>query len=265
MISEAGKGMGHFEVELQLKAQKLVSVLNEGQLSDAMEIIQELYEFRHQTFFSEVGHLTRGLHEAIKSFSSELSSGLQVDGESPEDETDASDRLNYVIEMTEKNAHDTMDRVDKALSLVDKLDAQSERFKDLLLLVGQLEKEHASLNGVYDRTCAVKEESEQTIDILRAELTDIVVSQSYQDITGQLIRRVINLVTNVETHLVGLMEMAAQVEKLSGIEVAVASEDDKQTNKKNPIQAEGPQVNKESADVVSNQDEVDDLLSSLGF
>ena len=264
MISGTGKGMGHFEMELQLKAQELVSVLNEGKLSDAMEIIQELHEFRHQTFFSEVGHLTRGLHEAIKSFSSELGSSLQVDDDSSDD-TDAADRLNYVIEMTEKNAHDTMDRVDKALSLVDKLDSQSERFKDLLLLVGQLEKEHDSLNGVYDRTCAVKEESEQTIDVLRAELTDIVVSQSYQDITGQLIRRVINLVTNVETHLVGLMEMASQVEKLSGIEVSVASEDDKQTNKKNPIQAEGPQVNKESADVVSNQDEVDDLLSSLGF
>jgi chemotaxis protein CheZ len=154
--------------------------------------------------------------------------------------------------------------VDKALSLVDKLDSQSERFKDLLSLVGQLEKEHDSLNGVYDRTCAVKEESEQTINTLREELTDIVVSQSYQDITGQLIRRVINLVTNVETHLVGLMEMAAQVERLSGVEILTAP-DDQQTNKKNPIQAEGPQINKESADVVSNQDEVDDLLSSLGF
>lgn len=265
MISGTGKGMGHFEMELQLKAQELVSVLNEGKLSDAMEIIQELHEFRHQTFFSEVGHLTRGLHEAIKSFSTELGSSLEIDDGSPaQEDADAADRLNYVIEMTEKNAHDTMDRVDKALSLVDKLDSQSERFKDLLSLVGQLEKEHDSLNGVYDRTCAVKEESEQTIGILREELTDIVVSQSYQDITGQLIRRVINLVTNVETHLVGLMEMAAQVERLSGVEI-LSDTDDQQTNKKNPIQAEGPQINKESADVVSNQDEVDDLLSSLGF
>lgn len=264
MISGTGKGMGHFEMELQLKAQELVSVLNEGKLSDAMEIIQELHEFRHQTFFSEVGHLTRGLHEAIKSFSTELGSSLEIDDGSSKEDADAADRLNYVIEMTEKNAHDTMDRVDKALSLVDKLDSQSERFKDLLSLVGQLEKEHDSLNGVYDRTCAVKEESEQTINTLREELTDIVVSQSYQDITGQLIRRVINLVTNVETHLVGLMEMAAQVERLSGVEILTAP-DDQQTNKKNPIQAEGPQINKESADVVSNQDEVDDLLSSLGF
>ncbi len=267
MMSGIGQGVGQFEKELQHKAQELVSVLNEGDLSQAMELIQELHEYRHQVFFSEVGHLTRGLHEALKAFSTELGSSLQVDeiDESKSDaDADAADRLNYVIEVTEKNAHETMDRVDNALSLVDKLDSQSERFRDLLLLVGQLEKEHDSLNGVYDRTCAVKEESEKTIQTLRTELTDIVVSQSYQDITGQLIRRVINLVTNVESHLIGLMEMAAKVEKLSGIESAPASSQEKD-NKNSEVQAEGPQVKKNSPDVVSNQDEVDDLLSSLGF
>lgn len=263
-MSGIGQGIGQFESELQHKAQELVSVLNDGDVSHAMEIIQELHDFRHQVFFSEVGHLTRGLHEAIKAFSSELGSSLQVDDEQADKDADAADRLNYVIEVTEKNAHETMDRVDNALSLVDKLDSQSERFKDLLLLVGQLEKEHDSLSGVYDRTCAVKEESEKTINTLRTELTDIVVSQSYQDITGQLIRRVISLVTNVESHLIGLMEMAAKVEKLSGIESAPSSSQEKDHNK-NEVQAEGPQIKKNSPDVVSNQDEVDDLLSSLGF
>ncbi len=263
-MSGIGQGIGQFEIELQNKAQELVSVLSDGNVSHAMEIIQELHDFRHQVFFSEVGHLTRGLHEALKAFSTELGSSLQVDDEEADKDTDAADRLNYVIEVTEKNAHETMDRVDNALSLVDKLDSQSERFKDLLLLVGQLEKEHDSLSGVYDRTCAVKEESEKTINKLRTELTDIVVSQSYQDITGQLIRRVISLVTNVESHLIGLMEMAAKVEKLSGIESAPSSSQEKDNNK-NEVQAEGPQVNKSSPDVVSNQDEVDDLLSSLGF
>lgn len=262
MMSGIGQGIGQFESALQSKAQELVEVLNNGDLSHAMDLIQELHEFRHQAFFTEVGHLTRGLHEALKSFSSELGSSLQVDETSKE--VDAADRLNYVIEVTEQNAHETMDRVDKALVLVDKLDSQSERFKDLLLLVGQLEKEHDSLSGVYDRTCAVKEESEQTIQHLRTELTDIVVSQSYQDITGQLIRRVINLVTNVESHLVGLMEMAAKVEKLSGIHLDESSDQQKNKNT-SQVQAEGPQIKKDSPDVVSNQDEVDDLLSSLGF
>lgn len=264
-MSGIGQGIGQFEADLQSKAQELVTVLNGGDLTHAMDIIQELHEFRHQVFFSEVGHLTRGLHEALKAFSNELGTSLDVGQQEEVDtEADAADRLNYVIEVTEKNAHETMDRVDKALVLVDKLDTQSERFKDLLSLVGQLEKEHDGLNGVYDRTCAVKEESEKTIETLRTELTDIVVSQSYQDITGQLIRRVISLVTNVESHLIGLMEMAAKVEKLSGIDTTVPSSQEK-TKKTDTVQAEGPQVKKDSPDVVSNQDEVDDLLSSLGF
>ena len=264
MMSSTGKGIGQFEVELRIKAEELVSVLQQGDLSSAMEVIQELHNFRHQVFFSEVGHLTRALHEAIKAFSNELGGSLEIDGQE-NNGADATERLNYVIEVTEKNAHETMDRVEKALSLVEKLDSQSERFKDLLLLVGQLEKEHDGLNGVYDRTCAVKEESETTIETLRSELNDIVVSQSYQDITGQLIRKVICLVTNVENHLVGLMEMAAKVEKLSGIHIDTAEVSENSVDKKHPIQAEGPQIKKDSSEVASNQDEVDDLLSSLGF
>ena len=264
MMSSTGKGIGQFEVELRIKAEELVSVLQQGDLSSAMEVIQELHNFRHQVFFSEVGHLTRALHEAIKAFSNELGGSLEIDGQE-NNGADATERLNYVIEVTEKNAHETMDRVEKALSLVEKLDSQSERFKDLLLLVGQLEKEHDGLNGVYDRTCAVKEESEATIGTLRSELNDIVVSQSYQDITGQLIRKVICLVTNVENHLVGLMEMAAKVEKLSGIHIDTAEASENSVDKKHPIQAEGPQIKKDSSEVASNQDEVDDLLSSLGF
>lgn len=269
IITTIGKGPGHFEIELQQKAQELMDVLDKGDLTSAMDVIQELHGLRHQTFFKEVGHLTRGLHEAIKAFSTELGSSLEMDNEDIMHEADAADRLNYVIKITEKNAHETMDRIDKALSFIDGLDNQSAQFSDLLSLVGQLEKEHSSLDGVYERTCTLKSESESTIKSLRTELTDILVSQSYQDITGQLIRRVISLVTNVETHLVGLMEMAAKVEKLSGIGVSELNEtseadaqDDKQNNS---IRAEGPQIQKSRSDVASNQDEVDDLLSSLGF
>jgi chemotaxis protein CheZ len=158
-----------------------------------------------------------------------------------------------------------MDRVDKSLALVDKMDNQSARFKDLLSLVGQLEAEFEGLRGVYDRTCQLKEESEQTVADMRSELTNILVAQSYQDITGQLIRRVITLVTQVESSLVQLMDMAAKVERISGIEIPKDEVKD-QKNKKDPIEAEGPQISgKNNPDVACNQDDVDELLSSLGF
>jgi chemotaxis protein CheZ len=263
------QGLDGFEALLHAKANELVSVLAEGDVSSAMNIVNDLQNAKHLAFYNEVGYLTRGLHEAIKSFSGDVP--FQDVSKSEQDDsiqsmTDASDRLAYVMELTEKTSHETMDRVDKSLALVDKMDDQSRRFADLLSLVGQLESEFEGLRGVYDRTCQLKQESESTVAKLREELTGILVAQSYQDITGQLIRRVITLVTQVEGSLVQLMHMAAKVESISGLNVEGPAENKKQNAKINPIEAEGPQLaGKNNPEVVSNQDDVDDLLSSLGF
>jgi len=264
-------GLDGFEALLQAKAKELVTVLDAGDVSNALHIINDLQQVKHQAFYNEVGYLTRGLHETIKSFSEDVKLDDLPDSTTGADAasrvmSDASERLNYVVELTEKTSHDTMDRVDKSLVLVDKMDSQSARFQELLSLVGQLEGEFAGLRGVYDRTCQLKEESEQTVKDMRSELTEILVAQSYQDITGQLIRRVMTLVTQVESSLVQLMDMAAKVERMSGLEVGGHEKNESQNNKKDPIEAEGPQIGgKNNPNVACDQDDVDELLSSLGF
>lgn len=255
------------------KSKALLETVQAGDIPASVELINSLYMARHEVFYREVGALTRGLHEAIKSFSTDVGSKLALDEQATEVLNGASDRLNHVIELTENNAHATMDRVDRSLTLVDTLDDQSERFAGLLSLVGQLEDEFEALNGVYDSTCELRDASEKTVTELRELLTDIVVSQSVQDITGQLIRRVITLLTQVEGQLVKLIGMAATVEQLSGIESKLelkkeskpAKQTDKALSSSNEVKAEGPQINKSSPDVAQNQDDVDDLLSSLGF
>lgn len=267
--TDFSQGLDGFEALLQAKANELVSVLNNGDINSGLIIINDLQQVKHLAFYNEVGYLTRGLHEAIKSFSDDVK--VQSEPECLEQDSirgmaDASQRLNYVIELTEKTSHETMDRVDKSLAFVDKLDEQSGRFTDLLSLVGQLEGEFEGLRGVYDRTSLLKKESEKTIKVLRNELTEILVAQSYQDITGQLIRRVITLVTQVESSLVQLMDMAAKVERISGLNPKQSEDDNKQKAKKDPIEAEGPQMaGSNNPDVACDQDDVDELLSSLGF
>jgi chemotaxis protein CheZ len=265
---------------LKAKADKLIVELAKGDIGSALNVINELQQAKHQAFYNEIGHLTRGLHEAINSFSDDMEKGTGLDSSTLSGMNDASDRLNYVIEITEKTSHETMDRVDSSLVLIDKLDGQSVRFKDLLSLVGQLEGEFDALNGVYDRTCQVKQESEDTIKDLKHQLTAILLAQSSQDISGQLIKRVISLLTEVQSGLVQLIDTAAKVESLSLAElgggapkitesVATTQHSEKSTtaekvNKK--PQAEGPQINaQDNPDVVSGQDDVDELLSSLGF
>jgi chemotaxis protein CheZ len=88
------------------------------------------------------------------------------------------------------------------------------------------------------------------------------MAQGYQDITGQVIRRVIELVEEVEDSLVSMLTAFGDAGELTLVE------DNPQTSKKktDTVKAEGPIIDADTRDdVVSGQDDVDDLLSSLGF
>ncbi len=51
-----------------------------------------------------------------------------------------------------------------------------------------------------------------------SNLNDILLAQDYQDLTGQVIKRVTQLVTEVESNLLKLVLMASQVDRFAGIE-----------------------------------------------
>ena len=90
---------------------------------------------------------------------------------------------------------------------------------------------------------------------LRNELTNILMAQDFQDLTGQIIKRVITLVQEVEDRLVDILTVFKVEEQL----------DEAEENGK-PSKAEGPILNPhEREDAVASQDDVDDLLASLGF
>ena len=85
-------------------------------------------------------------------------------------------------------------------------------------------------------------------------LSEMTLAQGFQDLTGQVLRQVIGLVEEVENNLVKLVKVAGQ------------SQQSGETKQVDPLKAEGPQINaKNKPNVVNNQDDVDDLLSSLGF
>ena len=103
------------------------------------------------------------------------------------------------------------------------------------------------------------ESSVADADKMMGLLTEVLMAQGYQDLTGQVIRRVIELVKEVEDSLVHMLTV------FGGAEVAKATKTS-QPKVEKAIVAEGPIIDAESRDdVVSGQDDVDDLLSSLGF
>ena len=81
-------------------------------------------------------------------------------------------------------------------------------------------------------------------------------AQGYQDITGQIIRKVIDLVNDVEDKLVELVRLSGQP----------ATGAKRQTSALDNAVPRGPAVlGVDEGDLVSGQDDVDELLSSLGF
>jgi len=76
---------------------------------------------------------------------------------------------------------------------------------------------------------------------------------------------VIQLVQEVEDNLVHLVRMAGNIDEITGI-IHEPSEQPQQDDTAPNIGPEGPIINPEQRnDVVSGQDDVDALLSSLGF
>ena len=109
--------------------------------------------------------------------------------------------------------------------------------------------------------------SQATTDELQGHMTNVLMAQDYQDLTGQVIRRVIELVREVEDSLIHLLTVFGTAEepqskqKENIEEVQIAEMESAVLSG-----PEGPIMDAESReDVVSNLDEVADLLSSLGF
>src|SRR5690606_28462837 len=101
--------------------------------------------------------------------------------------------------------------------------------------------------------------SERDSGKLSGHLNDILLAQDYQDLTGQVIKRVTQLVTDVESNLLKLMLMATQVDRYAGIEHDQEALRAEKQQEKNPSQGEGPQIHADKLDdVASSQDDVDD-------
>lgn len=255
--------LGDFESTLKNRARELVDSLEKGNFTDAVQLIQELNQVRDRGLYLEVGKLTRELHNAIVNF--------QIDPRLPHAQevsqiADATDRLGYVVHMTEKAANRTMDLVEESAPLLNGLSDEALQLREQW---GRFMRREIGADGFRELARRVDQflaRSQRDTDALSGKLNDILLAQDYQDLTGQVIKRVTQLVTEVESNLVKLVLMASQVDRFVGIEHdhnALRAEADKQ---KDTSRGEGPQMNADKReDVVSGQDDVDDLLSSLGF
>ncbi|MGE8296883.1 MAG: protein phosphatase CheZ [Pseudomonas sp.] len=255
--------MGDLESTLKSNARDLVDSLEQGNFGAAVQLINELNKVRDRGLYHEVGKLTRELHNAIVNF--------QLDARMPHAQelsqiADATERLNYVVTMTERAANRTMDLVEQSAPLVNDM---SDEAQSLSVEWGRFMRREIDADGFRELAKRVElflARSERDGAKLSGYLNDILLAQDYQDLTGQVIKRVTQLVTEVESNLLKLMLMASQVDRFAGIQHDHEVLRKEQEKLKEPSRGEGPQIHADKRDdVASSQDDVDDLLSSLGF
>ncbi|OBV36653.1 protein phosphatase CheZ [Janthinobacterium psychrotolerans] len=195
--------------------------------------------------FERLGGIVRLLHDSLRELGydkalTEASSQI----------VDAQDRLEYVATLTEQAANKVLNTLDEGMPAQDVL---SKKAKDMdsrwtALFDGKLSlDEFKALAGDSRQFAqAVAEATEAE----KARLLEIMMAQDFQDITGQLIKKVVNITKTVENELAQLLRDNAPAEVR-----------EKLAQKQEAPLMQGPSV----PSVALDQDNVDDLLADLGF
>ena len=206
-------------------------VLDQGSME---EVIHSLEEEADIPLFSEVGHLLRRFHDQMQSISSGLPQALaNLD---PDEVGSFSDKLSHILEMTDRAANKTMDLAEAALAVLAEeqsvLDSLTQNpviaaNEDAMAALGQLLKNNQAQNN---------------------RMTEVLMAQDYQDLTGQLINKVMALLKHLESDLIEL------VTRFGSKKIATPQSE---------VRLNGPMH--ESHEERQNQDNVDSLLSQFGF
>ncbi|MDX5411294.1 MAG: protein phosphatase CheZ [Thauera sp.] len=239
------------------QARQLVAELEAGNSEAASELLDDLARRRDTGLFQELGKLTRELHDTLNSF--QLDSRITALTE--QDIPDAKERLSYVITMTEQAAHRTLNAVEESLPIAEELQRRANELHDKWRRFRRKDMDVTEFRALVPEIDSFLDLTSGHATKLNTSLSDVLMAQDFQDITGQIIRRVINLVKDVEDNLVSLIRISGQ--RMAPADKASAKpaggHDD-------TARGFGPQVpGVDHGDTVKGQDDVDDLLSSLGF
>ncbi|MBC3868796.1 protein phosphatase CheZ [Undibacterium oligocarboniphilum] len=190
--------------------------------------------------FDRLGNVVRMLHDSMRQLGYDRSLSdvaIQV--------ADAQDRLEYVATLTEQAANKVLNATDLGMPEQDELAKKARNMDERWdnLFAGKLSIEEFKVLAADSKTFA------HTVlaatDAEKARLLDIMMAQDFQDLTGQLIKKVVAINKAVERELAQiLLDNAPSDLKEKAVELM-----------------EGPSV----PNAALEQDDVDNLLDSLGF
>jgi chemotaxis protein CheZ len=199
-----------------------------------------------EVVFNRLGQLARKLHDSL----GELGYDRLLE-DTAEKIPDARQRLVYIAQMTEQAASRVLNATDIAKPIQDDLISRSKALAQRWdqMFANQLSVDQFKQLAADSRAFFV--ESPSRLEATNAQLMEIVLAQDFQDLTGQVIKKVVDLANSLEQQMLKVL-------------IEVMPEDKKAAAPEGLMN--GPVVNAEGRDdVVTSQEQVDDLLESLGF
>ncbi|GGX89919.1 protein phosphatase CheZ [Vogesella alkaliphila] len=190
--------------------------------------------------------MTRKLHDALRELGYDKSLEKVADAL-----PDAKDRLGYIATLTANAAERVLNATDIARPIQDELQSQSASLSGRWdqLFANQLSVDDFKLLAADTRRFLAQ--APQQTAATNAQLLEIVMAQDFQDLTGQVIKKVMDMVKTLESELLTVLIEYLPAEKKVELGTDLL---------------QGPVVNPDGrSDVVTNQQQVDDLLESLGF
>ena len=195
-----------------------------------------------------IGNLTRMLRDNMR----ELGLDKEIE-RAAQAIPDARDRLNYIAAMTEQAAERTLNAVELAQPIQSNIEQQAETLDKRWAAWFEKPVELADARSLVVDTRAFLSEVPGQARATNSHLLDIMMAQDFQDLTGQVIKKMMDMIRALEQEL--LQVLIDNVPSERRVEAPAPS-----------TLMNGPQVNPEGKpDVVSDQAQVDDLLASLGF
>lgn len=196
---------------------------------------------------NKIGHMTRALHDSLRELGYEKN--LERAASSI---PDARDRLNYVVTMTKQAADRVLTATEAAQPVVEKMEVESQQLAREWQKLFDRQLDVNQFKNLAIQTHSFLNELPKQANATHGHLMEIMMAQDFQDLTGQVIKKIVEVTQQMEKQLLELLlenpPSTANPDSYAGL-------------------LNGPVINMGAGrtDVVTSQDQVDDLLESMGF
>jgi chemotaxis protein CheZ len=218
------------------------------------DAFDRLRESLSAEFLPELKRLTATAKSALRRFAEEA----RIDALAANEVPDARKRLAHVVRLTDEAAHRTLDLIEKSGPLVEQNARDAAELLESWKVHGTRTLAAASLWP--ERALGYLERSLEDANRVRSLLSEMLMAQGYQDITGQIIRGVISLVGEIEAVLgqLALIANGEDTRRMPALRLPTVAD-----GLKHGVGPQVPGVNTDGA-TVGGQDDIDALLASAG-